>query len=313
MSRAGALLRGLGLRLVGIGSLGCILYALSELAFYPLPLQPDLAIGVLAYGVIGWSAIAMLAVARRWDRAAWWLAAGMIGFLAEGVLVAELYTALPLTLVWTPLAWHALVTVFGGLLGFRAALVRGALATLAFGVLLGGVLGLWGGWMWAAEELPGGQTQFDWPPVSDYAVQLLCAWVLLSVGHWGWNRVAPRVPDLNLRADLWSLTVLLGTAWAFAWAAPMFPWSLLLIVLVAATAWGLRGTSDAPQYTPQIGVSAWIATAAMPAAAILIYAVIAWTQPRWETNVVVLIVLGLPAVALWLRALLRPGTTVLRD
>lgn len=42
------------------------------------------------------------------------LVGALLGWLIEGAVVPEVYTNLPFSLVWTALAWHALLTVCGG-------------------------------------------------------------------------------------------------------------------------------------------------------------------------------------------------------
>ena len=61
---------------------------------------------VLWSGVQGWRAV--------------FLGGAVLGWLIEGVVVATMYAAFPFQVVWTPLAWHALITglvVVGDLVG----------------------------------------------------------------------------------------------------------------------------------------------------------------------------------------------------
>ncbi len=100
--------------------LGLVGYWASEALFWSFP-PDDVTIAqwaatVLAYALAG--AVALSAVI--WSGIGGWRAAflggAVLGFVVEGVIVSTMYDAFPFQLVWTPLAWHAVVTglvVFG--------------------------------------------------------------------------------------------------------------------------------------------------------------------------------------------------------
>lgn len=289
-------MRALALRAGGVAGLGAATYAMSELAFYPLELAPDLWVGVLAYGLCAWAMVCALSLSRRWDRDGWWLGAGLFGFLVEGAVVSELYAAPPLTIVWTPLAWHAAVTVWGGLLLLPAAMARGpGAAALAAGAL-GAGLGVWSGWMWTAEAGPG---------LPAYAAQIALAWIMLAAGHAVWARAAPALERVDLRADAAVLAGLAGALWAGGWALPHAPASLLLPLLAGVTVLALRAPGGPPRpRAPASGLAALAATAALPLAATAAHAM-SRPWPDWEANVVALLLLGGPAAWFWGGALLR--------
>ena len=181
-------------RLGVVAGLGLILTALSELAFYPVDLAPgalpDLAVMVLAYGLCGWLAWGM--VGGRDGAAATWVMGGAVGFLAEGVVVPQLYAELPLSLVWTPLAWHAAVSVAAGLAGLGWALARGAAAAALAAGLLGVAVGLWSAWMWRVVEAPDGTQTFADADPWRLALQMTAAGMMLVAGHAIWRAGAPR-------------------------------------------------------------------------------------------------------------------------
>jgi hypothetical protein len=288
---------GLATRLAGFLGLGLVTYALSELAFYPLDVGLSIWVGILAYGLCGWAMVCALHLAGRLDRDGLWLGAGLFGFLIEGVVVAELYTAPPLTIVWTPLAWHAVVTILGGVVWLGAGLARGVRPTLIRGGLLGIGLGLWGPYMWKAESGGGAE---------EYAVQTGIAWLLLVTGHALWGRAAPRLPGLKLRIDACVIASIAMLYWAQAWGVSLFPVSMLLPMLLLATFAALRGRARSP--TPPAsgtpGLLALGASVVLPVAAIATFS-LTYGLPEWEANILAFLGLGLPATFFWGRALLR--------
>ena len=140
--------------------LGVIAVWASEALFWSAPpadLDPvGLALTYAAYSVV--CACVLSAVA--WSGCGGWtglfLGGALLGWLTEGVVVGTMYDVFPFQMVWTPLAWHALITavlVFGLC---RIAVRRRVISQI--GMMLG--IGLLGG-TWAAfwpverADLPG--------------------------------------------------------------------------------------------------------------------------------------------------------------
>ncbi len=112
-----------------------------------------------------------------------------MGYMAEGVIVGTIYDPLPFYWVWTPLAWHALISgglVFGiGRAGH--ALGPGRMAAVWAGLGLGAAY--WGQY-WPSEAtgpLPGR---------GGLAVHLLGFGGLVVLAQWGMDRLGhlPRPP-----------------------------------------------------------------------------------------------------------------------
>lgn len=150
-------------------AVGTILFVFSERMFWSFWRRGDevaaYAGGLLLYTFLGY---VLLAVCRHFqvrDLGALFLAGACFGWLDEGVVAMTLFgdpsMPFPLTVSWTGLAWHALITV---MLGFHA-LRRSLLADRvwpALGLSLG--LGIfWGVWGagWAAETPPIGPAPLD--------------------------------------------------------------------------------------------------------------------------------------------------------
>lgn len=152
MRRGEPLLR----RLCLILGAGGVLYAFSERMFWSLWRPDDAPLpvlgGVLLYSFFGYLVLALLQRFRVSDLWGLFLAGAGFGWLGEGVFAMTLFgdasMPFPLTIVWTGLSWHALLSVVIGLYGLRRALQRTApWPTLALSTVLGFVWGFWAvGW-----------------------------------------------------------------------------------------------------------------------------------------------------------------------
>lgn len=150
-----------GLRyLVAALALGMIAVWGSENLFWTVPhaqVKPhEWLLTWAAYSLVAASALS----AVLWSGLGGWRAAflggAVLGFGVEGVIVATMYDAFPAQVVWTPLAWHALLT---GLvvLGLVRHLARGAVAVQVLALVALGALGATWGLYWPAElaSMPG--------------------------------------------------------------------------------------------------------------------------------------------------------------
>jgi hypothetical protein len=155
----------------------------SEMFFWGFP-QPELTLGdwlitYVAYSLccaavmsgVSWAGIAGLP--------ALFLGGALLGFLIEGVVVATMYQMFPFQLVWTPLAWHALITGVCVLGLCRAGphwpLWRHVLALIALGAGGGFFALFWPLDEGRANQIPGGETVFG------YLVGIGCSVVFANI------------------------------------------------------------------------------------------------------------------------------------
>ncbi|MCU0912645.1 MAG: hypothetical protein MUE98_15340, partial [Rhodobacteraceae bacterium] len=134
--------------------LGWIAVWASEILFWAMP-SPDLGLLELGLTWAGYSVVSGAALsAVLWSGAAGWRAAflggALLGVGVEGALVATMYDAFPLQLVWTPLAWHALISGLA-VLGGAFAFCRGGIARQAAWLLMLGLFGAGWGLYWPTE------------------------------------------------------------------------------------------------------------------------------------------------------------------
>ena len=140
-------------------ALGLIGYWASEAMFWSFPpndVTPfQWAITVGAYGFAAASALSAVIWSGLTGWRAVFLGGAVMGFGIEGVVVSTMYDAFPFQLVWTPLAWHALVTGLAWL-GLHLWLAMGPVWKHALAM---GIVGLGGGvfaayWPLERAELP---------------------------------------------------------------------------------------------------------------------------------------------------------------
>lgn len=274
--------------------LGLLTIACSELWFYHVDLRWDLWQVWLLYGIASYLMIAMMRLYRvGWPGAV--IAAGLFGIVIEGVVVPVLYEAPPLTILWTSLAWHGLLTIGCGLFGFRAVARKPLIAIPVFAVA-GCVLGVWLNFMWVAEQGP--------IVLDAFVMQVLLAYGMFIVGHVVLDAVsdAPWTPN---RTEIYVLWVLNIAVWALLWGLPLFPVSLLFPVLIAASWWLMsRGASEVRfDLTGRVPIMGYAASLALPLG---ILAGALWTGgPIPELNAWWIFATGPVTLLLWGWAIVR--------
>ncbi|MEJ6389130.1 hypothetical protein [Gymnodinialimonas ulvae] len=282
--------------------LGLIVVPVSELMFWPV--QAETIAGLVVFYALC-ALLAALLVERSGARGwvAFVLGGGIFGWLIEGVVVDQTYEAVPLSLAWTPLAWHMALSVMGGVVALGWALRRGLLASVLTCAAIGAVAGLWGayGWTELAEDVaaPGAGLSFS--------VQILIASAMIGLGHLVLGHVpagASRVPDWIL----WVLSAQAALVWAVVWAVPLFPVSLAVPLLIGISVLALwRSGKGRPEGMGLGGFPGWRVLACGMIAVVAIPVQAAMVQVAWvpELNAFFALPLVLLGTGAWLAALLR--------
>jgi hypothetical protein len=276
--------------------LGWIAVWAGENFFWSTP-DPGLRRTDLAFTWAVYSLAAAAALsAAIWARLGGWRAAflggALLGFQIEGAVVATMYEAFPAQLVWTPLAWHALISGLA-VLGGGLALARGGVARQVAGCLALGVFGAVWSLYWPLE----GKPLAGLPALLVYlglagagaaaALALLSRLTVPDGGRW-WLWIAP-----GAMAALW----VLGTVFAPS------PLRLAGPAMVLATLWAMRrlGRGGAgPRFGPPLPWTRALLLTLAPVTTALLVA------PAWATfggqpvNVPIALATGVISLALWL-------------
>lgn len=226
------------------------------------------------------------------------LAAAIFGFVAEGMLTHTLYRDGPLGwfgVAYTPLAWHAPLSIVFGWWWLRRELVAGRTRRLLLGCTAIGVLwGLWSLAWWLPENtadpelLAQGARLGQWP-VADYALHAFAFTGLLALAHWllgrgGWQvDFRPAWPAWTTAAEV--ALVIVGLLVFFGSVVlPVYPWAplkLMLVLLPTLGALALHRRRAAPgsllaDLAGPVALRPLAALFVMPAAAVGVYALAGW-------------------------------------
>jgi hypothetical protein len=150
------------LRRIGLaGSVGYILLFYSERMFWSVWRPEDGPASLLATLIVYAIAADISLAAIRWFRvraaSAMFLVGAAFGWLIEGVFAMTLFGAggvvFPITIAWTGLAWHALISVMLGLYALPLALLHSLHRSLLVSASLGIFWGVWSVW-WERQAAP---------------------------------------------------------------------------------------------------------------------------------------------------------------
>ncbi len=272
-------------RFLAIASLGLLTFSVSESMFwgkwstaYP---GPEVAITVVAYTIVVVAVLFCLERLRPAGRSGVFLAGALLGWLVEGTIVTTTYEALPLSIGWTGLAWHALLSVLGAWVVLPRILAMSLRRRVTALSAVGVTWGCWAAAMQADTGIPDAPFTFAaYVGLSTVGVGLgLAGWLRWRSDHlvptWlGWSAIAVLTFAFFVRAialplALMVLPVLLGSAlWAMKQHSaaasahldpvahtghPRLGW-LGLMPVGAWSSWLLVGPEVAPVAAPVIYV-----------------------------------------------------------
>jgi hypothetical protein len=224
-----------GLRYIGLSlALGLIAVWGSENFFWSAPQAtltlPEFALTVLAYSACCACCLSAVIWSGCGGARGLFLAAAILGWLVEGVIVGTMYDVFPFQLVWTPLAWHGLITGVG-VLGLTLASVRWRIGNQVAAMVGLGLFGALWATFWPVER-------DDQPAVLSVLIYLAGTGCLV-VGAMIWIDRFGRMP----RPPGWVLLVfplLAAAGWIAGSIAAPSPIRLACPVLIGVTVWGMR-------------------------------------------------------------------------
>ncbi len=236
------------------------------------------------YSLAAFLFLVILAYFRVKDKWALFLAGSIVGWLTEGVVVQTAYEMLPLSISFTGLAWHALITVWVGWYALQKTLASGRVWTVVkLAGLIGLLQGLWAITWWVE---PDGRVS----PLPEYALFIFGTTALAVLAY----RLTARWTPSPFRWNRWVLlsVIILFALWFFLVAVPAQPTALLVLpILLGLTFWGLQRNrlsedegSLLDSLPPLAPLRCYLALFALPAVSTLVYAFALWLDLRLHTN-----------------------------
>ncbi len=215
-------------------AVGLILNFASEMLFYSAPAQETAlsayAITMLVYGIAAYATLLVAAWAGVRDWPGVFLSGCIFGWLIEGVVMGTVYSALPFTLVFTAMSWHALLSVLLGFVMVRRSARWPLGRQIGLMLLLGFGFGVWAQF-WPLERnlMPGAGATF---------LYLLGLGLTVPIANHMLDGLPTRFPFR--RADALIIWGLAGLFWATKLATSGNPALLVLPLAMGPTLWLLR-------------------------------------------------------------------------
>jgi len=221
-------------RILAALAIGGIVGFASEMLFYVTPehaLDPlEIPFTWLFYSATAWLCLGLAA----WLGVRGWVSLFLIGcifgWVIEGVVVATVYDALPWTIPFTAMSWHAVVSgllVLGaGRIAVRWPWWRAALYWATLGV----ALGVWGQF-WAIERTTMPSDSFTYAYLTGLGL-------IVPLSNIGLDRLPPLYPFKRIEALIWA--ILFGLLWLAQMVATLNAAYLALPLVILPTLWILR-------------------------------------------------------------------------
>lgn len=203
--------------------------------FWSAPTAPigliDLPLTLLVYSLASAAALSAVLLTKAQGLPAAFLGGCIMGWLVEGVVVATTFEAFPFQLVWTPMAWHGLITgaVLVGVWRWAVAAPLRLAATIVALVLFGAA---WAQY-WPLERSA-------MPSLLEVTLYLAGLGLLVPVGHIVLDRLDPiETPPRWLLA---TPPVLFALVWLVQLVLTLDPTRLALPVAIGLATLAMRGT-----------------------------------------------------------------------
>ena len=267
-------------------STGYIFVYFSEHLFWARIRPDDSLVGWMgawiAYSLLAFVFLTLVAYFKIKNIWSLFLAGAAFGWLAEGVIVQTTYESLPLSISFTGLAWHALITVWIGWYALRKSFFA-SFSTLKLSAVIGACYGLWAIAWWTEPD--GGVSS-----VADFAAFSLVTTILVILAYWlaNWSATAPFLPNRRVTLCISGIFIL----YFLFVTVPAMPLALgILPILLGLVYLGLHRNRLASDETSMINeltgnIPAWnfLSLLALPVTGILVYWIALSLNLHWHTN-----------------------------
>jgi hypothetical protein len=227
--------------------LGVISVWASENLFWSAPPSdldlPGLLLTILAYALCCAAVLTVVLINRNQGLVALIGGGALLGWCVEGIIVGTAYEAFPAQMVWTPLAWHMLISgliVFGLCrAGPHWPLGRQIAAWTGVGILMG----LWALY-WPTERS-------TLPPMTEVGFYLIGGGILSVLANMAIDRIGPAMNTPPVWV-MWVATGLLAALWVVQRIAVPDPVTLALPFVIWLTVWamGRLGSAGPLEWRP---------------------------------------------------------------
>ncbi|MCF6344196.1 MAG: hypothetical protein L3J15_05900 [Devosiaceae bacterium] len=223
------------------------------------------------------------------------LAGAIFGWATEGLTIAIIYEAIPISFIFPSISWHALIDVMLGWYLVRIGMRKmGLFGNIFMFIMLGLLWGAWATWYWGGEE-------------NSMLALNIVDFILLAVvstGFWLIGMLlADRFGESEFKASKWEFLFILVTySILFIFIAlPYLPFSMLIIPVVALTIlaiWRSKDHKKGQKILQRIYSSTpkwwtYIIAVLTPISAILIYSLMLENNIQVPTETIVLTLLAI--------------------
>ena len=282
--------------IVQVVSTGYIFVYFSEHVFWAR-VRPDDSLGGwlgawIAYSLMAFIFLGLVSYFRVKNIWALYLAGAAFGWVDEGIVVQTAYEMLPLSISFTGLAWHALITVWVGWYAVRKSLVSAdAWSTLKLAAILGFFYGLWSISWWIEPPPDGGVS-----PIPQFAIYSFTTTGFVILSYWlaNWSSSEQFVPNR------WAVVLIAGiTVLYFCFITiPAAPVSVVILpILLGLVYWALAKNRSAEEQGSLLNllsgpISIWkyISLFALPLVALLVYTLAMALDLAWATNLLLYVI-----------------------
>jgi len=238
----------------------------------------------IAYSLMAFVFLHLVTYFRIANRWALFLAGAAFGWMAEGIIVQTTYESLPLSISFTGLAWHALITIWIGWYALRQRLSAPTpLPTLKLAITIGAGYGLWAISWWLEPD--GGVAT-----LGEFSAFTMTTSSLVILAFWlgNWSASEPFVPNRWVTRIIYGLFVL----YFIFVAVPAMPVAVAILpILFGLVYLGLQKNRKTEQndsllimLTHRASPLNYISLLAMPLTAVAVYVIALTLNLQWQTN-----------------------------
>lgn len=277
---------------------GYVFYFYSERMFWSFLRESDtlvsLAAGWLLYSAMAYATLIIIERFRVRSLGALFLAGVAFGWLVEGIIAMTFFGGggfpLPFSIVWTGVAWHALITVLIGWYYLHVSLIRrGYVHTLIVSASLGLFWGIWA-IAWIFETPPVGTTP------GGFIAHAFGTTAFLALAHWVISKSAPGMFRASGK-EAWALAVLVAAYTLIVTLPAVQFMAILLLFAFGFLYWLLRRNRQAEKdpnilsaFDASIPFGKYLCLLAMPAIASAVYIVCNSAGLLFRSNLALLII-----------------------